>query len=226
MKTKLAILAAIAMLASPAMAFDFGNGGNKNNSANATAGASAGASAVSSNTNRNTNRNTNINSANQGQLQGQAQGQMQSANNRNVINHEAAASSAVAGSVAASGPCGVGLGLGGSEISGSVSLGVTWQNVPCVVRQEAAQLFAMGYEDAAVIHLGAYHKRIGKTLESAGVIARPAAKSTRSEPATTAQKVSFTSCKMDAGKIRVGVQRGASEAVKQRAVEECRATLR
>lgn len=221
---------AIALLSGPALAFDFGNGGNSN--ANASANATAGAAAISSNrnTNTNVNRNTNVNSNRQaqGQLQGQAQGQMQSANNRNVINHEAAASSAVAGSVAASGECGVGLGLGGSEISGSISLGVTWQNVPCIVRKEAAQLYAMGYQEAAVIHLGTYHKRIGKTLERAGVIAKPAAPSTssRSEPATTATKVAYTSCKMDAGTVRVGVKRGASDALKARAVADCRAALR
>lgn len=216
----------------------FGGGGD----ATAIAGAAAGASASNTNriNNRNNNTNTNYNSATQGQLQGQLQGQAQgqlqgqgqnqSANNRNIINHEAAASSAIAGAVAPAGNCGVGLGLGGSEIYGSVSLGVTWQNVPCVVRMEAAQLMGMGLRDAALLHLASYHKRMGKSLERAGVVQKAAAPttSTRSVAPVTApvQSVSYTSCKMDDGKIRVGVARGASDEVKARAVSQCRSALK
>lgn len=236
---KLCIATAVAMLAAaPGLAGGnnnqngptFGGGGSEATAtgigvANASAGASAGASASV----RNSNSNVNYNSANQGQTQTQGQlqgqGQSQDASNYNVVNNEAAASSAVAGAVAPAGNCGVGLGLGGSELSGSVSLGVTWQNIPCVVRMEAMQLNSMGMRDAAILHLANYHKRMGKTLERAGVVAKAAEPTTSARSSAPVVQAAYTRCDWADGKIRVGVRRGASDDQRSAAVSQCRAKL-
>lgn len=224
MKKIFAITAVAALLASPALALNIGGGSN------------------------NTNTNANTNQQAQGQAQGQiqGQGQSQSSNNTNVnaisnnvgnvnsvrnnssasITQRDAASSAVAPSIGGGG-CNVGVGLGLSEMWGSMSTGISWRNVPCAVQHEAAQFMAMGMKREAVTHLAMFHKRMGKTLKATGAVstAPKETTSTRNSPAT-ATPVMYRTCKRDdAGRLVATVARGATEATKRLAADQCRAAM-
>ena len=131
----------------------------------------------------------------QGQMQGQSQGQSQSAssNNNNQVSQSAtvnnntrnAASSAIAGSISSGGNCNVGIGIGLSEFTGSISTGISWQNVPCVVLQEAVAFHNMGMKTEAITHLASYHKRMGPTLRQTGKVVAPATPVTSSRSVTS-----------------------------------------
>lgn len=175
MKNLFITAAIVALTVTPVTAQTvFGN--NTNNNSNATAGAVAGASNTNNISNTNANLNSNTASSNQGQLQGQAQGQTQastsSVNNSVSQSYRSAASSAVAPSIGG-GNCNVGFGIGLSEFTGSVSTGISWQNIPCVVLQEAGAFYAMGMKTEAIAHLAAYHKRMGSTLRQTGAVVAP-----------------------------------------------------
>jgi len=162
MKHTIALAAALAILAAPAMAGGRDHSDrvpSNNNRANAEASAKASAAAIAA--------------QQQGQIQ--AQGQRQDASSRNTNSNSyvnrTAASSAIAPSMGG-GNCNVGVGLGLSEVWGSMSTGVSWRNVPCAVQGEAADFARMGMRDAAILHLAMWHKRMGKTLEAAGLVRR------------------------------------------------------
>lgn len=203
-------------------------GGDSNATANAGAAASAGASASvrNSNTNVNANLNSNRNTAHggsarqgQGQLQGQGQRQSINGNNSSVVMNDRLQAPAVSAPSMSSGhPCqksGLSFGLGIVGGGGSIGAGGAVD--------EACMLAQMGYKQAAMAMIAGRSEAARKALEQAGNIksvTRPVARSTRSfQPEETA----YTSCQMQDGKLRVGVRKGASDAVKARAVSQCRA---
>lgn len=218
MKTLIATTALALALTAPAYAFNIGNGpkgGNASASSSATAIAGANANASAS--------------QRQGQAQGQIQGQGQSqsinGNNSSVSIRDRKQAPAVfaPGGFSSGHPCAYGgSSFGLSVIGGGGSVGGNGNKI-----DEACMLAQMGYNDAAMALVAARSPEAAKALDATGHIQLQAAPvaSTRSTTRPVAAP-SFTSCKMDDGAIRVGVKRGASDAVKARAVSDCRAFLR
>lgn len=207
MKTMILVTTLAIAMASGASATNRDRTVNNNT---AVAGAAAGAVSKSS--------------ASARQLQGQAQGQSQ------VLNNNTAASSAIAPGVGGGGGCNVGIGIGATDLIHSGSIGISWLNIPCEVRREAAMLYNMGLKREAVAHLAMWHKRVGKTLRSTGAVVSPGEATTSTRSAVTSKRpvarpVAYTHCRMEEGTIHVGVQRGAPEDVRARAISQCRDVL-
>lgn len=209
------MITTVAALALSTAAYAGNNNGPKfGGSSSATAIAGASASAGASVRNSNTNVNT------QGQLQGQSQSI--SGNNSSVnIRDRKQAPAHAAPSMSSGHPCAYGTSFGVSFVGGAVSGGGNKVDNACLLAQ-------MGYGDAAMAMIAARDKGAYDALERAGYIAPAAAAPVASSRSVTRPVAapSFTSCKMDDGAIRVGVKRGASDAVKARAVSDCRAALK
>lgn len=162
---------------------------------------------------------TNIQGQAQGQLQGQQQrqGQRQSMSGGNVTVNDRLQAPAVSAPGFSSGhPCGFApASFGLSIVGGALSAGGQRSDDACLLAQ-------MGYKDAAVLMIADRNQAARDALVRAGNIAptAPAVSSRSAEPAA------YTSCEHVDGAIRVGVKRGAGDAVKARAVAECKAALR
>ncbi|TQE99427.1 MAG: hypothetical protein FKY71_08635 [Spiribacter salinus] len=198
----------------------FQGGGGGDARATAAAGASASAGAVAS------VRTEQNQGQLQGQLQGQGQRQSMSGNNSgaNVSIRDRKQAPAVAAPGFSSGhPCGIApASIGISFIGGAISGGGQVSDDACLLAQ-------MGYTDAAMAMIASRNPDAFSALERTGHVARTSAPavSSMSQPRPQARTVAYTSCTTrDDGALKVGVKRGASDAVKSRAVEQCRAALR
>lgn len=224
MKKLISTTALVIALASPGHAL-FNNNGPQGGNASASATAIAGANASATVRNTNTNVNTNVNHNAQGQLQGQIQGQSQSisGNNSSVnFRDRKQAPGHAAPSMSSGHPCAFSpASLGVSFIGGAVSGGGMKVDVACMLGQ-------LGYTDAAMVMYASGNSQAASALEQTGYIQRSsgAAATTSSRSVAPEQANAFTSCKKDGEAIRVGVRRGASEALKSRAVADCKALLR
>lgn len=161
---------------------------------------------------------------------GANQGQNQAANSSVLV--EGSVSSGVsAPSNNNTGPCTIGNSGGVSTGAFALSLGRGTLDVECNVRAEAHMLANMVGVNAAVEHLCRHDETMRDTLTARGVCKtsrpepRPVKSSTRTRPTVSSQGVAFTSCARIDGNIRVGVRKGASEAVRRQAVADCRARL-
>jgi len=214
-----AIIVALSAPAAFAWSDTYNQGGRGGDGGNATSIAAAKASASAT--------------AIAAQAQQQAQTQRATANNRNnvtsgsslTVQDRRQAPSVSAPSVSGGGhPCAYGgFSFGLSVIGGGGSGGGSGNNL-----DDACLLGQLGYRDAAMSMIAARNPEARKALAATGHVriapAAPAV-STRSIPAQTV-RVSYTSCEMlDNGAARVGVQRGASDAVKATAVKQCQSAL-
>lgn len=161
---------------------------------------------------------------------GAEQGQVQNSNSSVLV--EGSVSSGVSTpSNNNTGPCTIGNSGGFSGPGFSIAMGRGTLDIECNTRAEAHMLANMVGVNAAVEHLCRHDETMRETLVARGVCKqrRPATPSTkgqvRAEPTVTRRGVAFTSCQRVNGQVRVGVPRGASEAVRKQAVRDCRASL-
>ncbi|MCA1776082.1 MAG: hypothetical protein LC676_10865 [Loktanella sp.] len=221
---KLFITTAIAALSLSGVAYAQGNSGNtpppfQGGGGDATATAGAAASVKSTNTNVNQNRQSQGQGQLQGQLQGQGQNQSMTGGGANVNIKDRKQAPAVAAPGFSSGhPCGIApASFGISFIGGAISGGGQVSDDACLLAQ-------MGYTDAAMSMIASRNRDAFNALEQTGHIARTAP--VASARSTTRPVASYTSCKMqDDGAIRVGVKAGSNDAIKARAVADCKAAL-